>query len=329
MSEELKSCPMCGGHAAITAMEDYHLAMCCVCCVNYEGPTAKDCADAWNRRTPAESTPASTGRVPVVESANLVTIRSRLKGAAQAGAPITLSGLAACALYYAMDTGKPMASDDPAPVAARELDVEAERREFEALIVPERSRETEIDSDGDTVYVEDWMQGAFIGYQLGRAARSAAQSTAPVDTLNTSSERVQNAQGNRHVEGTCQGDSEPVAWACSLDLAFKPMEKPDVDWGADCSWHPDYEPFPLYRHPAPAQKNRRAESAQVSTEQAGDAWQVVPKEMTMDMHVAFAEVWFSKVRPIDDHDMQDAYAAMLEAAPSPNNSPVGAEKEPK
>ena len=67
-------------------------------------------------------------------------------------------------------------------VAARELDVEAERREFEALIVPEWSRETEIDSDGDTVYVEDWMQGAFIGYQLGRAARSAAQSTAPVST---------------------------------------------------------------------------------------------------------------------------------------------------
>ena len=66
-------------------------------------------------------------------------------------------------------------------------------------------------------------------------------------------------------------------------------------------------------------------TAPVSTEQAGDAWQVVPKEMTMDMHVAFAEVWFSKVRPIDDHDMQDAYAAMLGAAPSPNNSPVGGE----
>jgi len=124
------------------------------------------------------------------------------------------------------------------PVAARELDVEAERREFDAYVA---------ECQTPSITGEDWspldIRKAWLVWQA-RAARSAAQSTAPV-----------------------------------------------------------------------------------STEQAGDAWQVVPKEMTMDMHVAFAEVWFSKVRPIDDHDMQDAYAAMLEAAPSPNNSPVGADKK--
>jgi hypothetical protein len=57
-----------------------------------------------------------------------------------------------------------------------------------------------------------------------------------------------------------------------------------------------------------------------------EGFALVPRTMTIEMHVAFAEVWFSKVRPIDDHDMQDAYAAMLDAAPS-NNPPVGAAQE--
>ncbi|MBR8657301.1 hypothetical protein KDH83_28690, partial [Achromobacter sp. Marseille-Q0513] len=45
-------------------------------------------------------------------------------------------------------------------------------------------------------------------------------------------------------------------------------------------------------------------------------WKLVPEIMTLDMCVAFAEAWFSKVRCIDDHDMQDAYAAMLAEAPA-------------
>ncbi|AZY50114.1 hypothetical protein C0J09_14005 [Bordetella avium] len=46
-------------------------------------------------------------------------------------------------------------------------------------------------------------------------------------------------------------------------------------------------------------------------------WRLVPAEMTLDMSIAFAEAWYSKSRAIDDHEMQDAYAAMLAAAPSP------------
>ncbi|CAJ47996.1 hypothetical protein [Bordetella avium] len=44
-------------------------------------------------------------------------------------------------------------------------------------------------------------------------------------------------------------------------------------------------------------------------------WRLVPAEMTLDMSIAFAEAWYSKRRVIDDHEMQDAYAAMLAAAP--------------
>ncbi|AZY49621.1 hypothetical protein C0J09_11090 [Bordetella avium] len=44
-------------------------------------------------------------------------------------------------------------------------------------------------------------------------------------------------------------------------------------------------------------------------------WKLVPAEMTLDMSIAFAEAWYSKSRAIDDSEMQDAYAAMLAAAP--------------
>jgi hypothetical protein len=43
---------------------------------------------------------------------------------------------------------------------------------------------------------------------------------------------------------------------------------------------------------------------------------LVPVEPTDEMVVAFAETWFSKVRPIDDCGMEDCYAAMLAAAPT-------------
>jgi len=55
-------------------------------------------------------------------------------------------------------------------------------------------------------------------------------------------------------------------------------------------------------------------------------WKLVPATITLDMSVAFAETWFSKVRCIDDDDMQDAYAAMLDAAPTP---PASAQDDAK
>jgi hypothetical protein len=45
-------------------------------------------------------------------------------------------------------------------------------------------------------------------------------------------------------------------------------------------------------------------------------WKMVPVELTDDMLIAFAEVWYSKKRCIDDCEMADCYAAMLEAAPT-------------
>ncbi|ALB54869.1 Hypothetical phage protein [Cronobacter universalis NCTC 9529] len=46
-------------------------------------------------------------------------------------------------------------------------------------------------------------------------------------------------------------------------------------------------------------------------------WKLVPIEPTVEMQIAFAETWFSKVRCIDDCELEDAYIAMLAAAPEP------------
>jgi hypothetical protein len=48
-----------------------------------------------------------------------------------------------------------------------------------------------------------------------------------------------------------------------------------------------------------------------------EGWRLVPVEPTDDMIVAFAEQWYSKVRCIDDCEMEDCYAALLAATPLP------------
>ncbi len=66
-----------------------------------------------------------------------------------------------------------------------------------------------------------------------------------------------------------------------------------------------------------------------ATPPAPDAdWQWVPKTPTEDMIVAFAEAWYSKVRCIDDCEMEDAYADMLAAAPVRATPPVLVQQEP-
>lgn len=65
------------------------------------------------------------------------------------------------------------------------------------------------------------------------------------------------------------------------------------------------------------------EVAAAPAAQAAQGWKLVPVEPTDEMVVAFAEAWFSKVRPIDDCMMNDAYAAMLDAAPAaPDTEPA-------
>jgi hypothetical protein len=42
---------------------------------------------------------------------------------------------------------------------------------------------------------------------------------------------------------------------------------------------------------------------------------LVPVELTPEMYCAFVEQWFTKVRAIDDTEMEDCYAALLAARP--------------
>lgn len=47
-----------------------------------------------------------------------------------------------------------------------------------------------------------------------------------------------------------------------------------------------------------------------------DGYVLMPRKMTIEMSIAFAEVWFSRTRAVDDDDMQDAYDALIESAHS-------------
>lgn len=61
------------------------------------------------------------------------------------------------------------------------------------------------------------------------------------------------------------------------------------------------------------------QTATSDTERAGsssDKWAVVPRRITPEMEVAFAETWYRKRRCFDDPEMDDAYAALLLAAPT-------------
>jgi hypothetical protein len=48
-------------------------------------------------------------------------------------------------------------------------------------------------------------------------------------------------------------------------------------------------------------------------------WVCVPRVPTEEMIVAFAETWFKKRRCIDDPEIDDAYAALIEASPAPKS----------
>lgn len=52
-------------------------------------------------------------------------------------------------------------------------------------------------------------------------------------------------------------------------------------------------------------------------------WVLVPREPTEEMILAFAETWFKKRRCIDDPEFDDAYAAMIQAAPAHDAAGAG------
>ena len=213
-----------------------------------------------------------------------------------------------------------------APVAARELDVEAERDQFSQWHL-EKFGYKPSDEEAYGHPFDIWL-----------AARNASPTT--VDTVNTSSERVQNAQGNRHVGG-------------GAGLGFESAET-RMDSGFDGG----------------------AGLAPVSTEQAGDAWISVEDRLPEKECLAAYSTPNGKVRLIrakyarkfqieaEDDDCETEYNEdddtfyikegwlecidnwgeysscyvvegivthwmPLPAAPSPNNSRVGADKESK
>ncbi|HFK5702818.1 TPA: hypothetical protein ACG0A7_002557 [Enterobacter roggenkampii] len=44
------------------------------------------------------------------------------------------------------------------------------REEFESWLAPSWSRDTYLEDEGEVVYVDDWVQGAWVGWRASRAA---------------------------------------------------------------------------------------------------------------------------------------------------------------
>lgn len=44
------------------------------------------------------------------------------------------------------------------------------REEFESWLAPSWSRDTYLEDEGEVAYVDDWVQGAWVGWRASRAA---------------------------------------------------------------------------------------------------------------------------------------------------------------
>jgi len=198
------------------------------------------------------------------------------------------------------------------PVAAPELDVEAERREFEAWAV--RKRAPYCDSPADRA--QQWA-----GWQ-GRAS-SAAQGTAPAPAKPWPQVNAEAIAAQDLLDWNRSQGKRPIEITKELGVARKAFEF-----------------LAAAKVITAAQQANQA--APVSTEQAGDAWISVEDrlpEVETDVLVRgkrgdsvchevaglFGGEWMGQntemeLRFIVHHWMP------LPAAPSPNNSPVGADR---
>lgn len=104
---------------------------------------------------------------------------------------------------------------------------EAQRQKFEAWLPKSWSRETFVDDeDGDTMYVDDWVQGAFVGFC---AALAAGQAVAPAEPTREFLERTLAAmEGVIDVADRKTAEFDALR-SCVIDLTlmlFKPATRP-------------------------------------------------------------------------------------------------------
>lgn len=203
----------------------------------------------WEARAanPAEPAPASTGRETEEDFKDWMRRRGPL-GAGAVPERIFFAGHS----YGSRST----------PVAAPELDVEAERLIFEAAMPTVYPRDRNMP---DKSYNSPQLHERWQGWMACAAARSAAQSTAPVSTEQA-------------------GD----AWISVEDRLPKNEELPNGDWPSVlCLW----------------------------------------KEGELD--AGLVQVMVSNTAYFCKNVEKFTHWMELPSLPSPNNSPVGADKEPK
>lgn len=191
---------------------------------------------------------------------------------------------------------------------ATEMNVEAERAAFEAWA-------SNIDhgyasfngtrAPGNWYYFENDAQAAWAAWQAS-AARRAAQPADLGATLQELPTYYYDIDGSLRMKGRefeYGGTGEYVRAQDVREAIAADRERQKAR-----IMHLTYE----------RDKARDDLRAQLARQSHGDpnGWKLVPLKPTDDMIVAFAEQWYSKVRCIDDCEMEDCYGAMLVAAPS-------------
>lgn len=86
-----------------------------------------------------------------------------------------------------------------------------ERADFEAWLGPTWSRDTFADDDGDTLYVEDWVQGAWMMFCHNRASLAAKAPAAPTGWYALSAEGIATLCASREDAEQTAADSN-VLW---------------------------------------------------------------------------------------------------------------------
>ncbi|WP_202631802.1 hypothetical protein [Cronobacter sakazakii] len=156
----------------------------------------------------------------------------------------------------------------------------------------------------------DVLEVAIFGENDDACRAAMPNQSQPVSEADTTSQQFESLAGKAVVTDEkgnlpcpfCGGRCDPNGWMGSYDDGV-PMCGPECeDCGATASSIEEW--------------NRRS-TALAGKAVVPEGWKLVPVEPTLEMQIAFAEAWFSKVRCVDDCELEDAYIAMLSAAPEP------------
>ena len=120
-------------------------------------------------------------------------------------------------------------------------DTNKERAEFESWLAPAWSRDTFADDDGDTLYVEDWVQGAWMMFCHNRASLAAKAPAAPTGWYALAADGMATLCVDRDDAEKTAADSEKEWPNCgpfrAVQLYTAPPQGAPITDAEQAAWH--------------------------------------------------------------------------------------------